>query len=178
MFQYTGPADPPEGVMVTAVEPASVRVSWQSVENADSYTVTFTQATGDDQEGLCSDSHTASVPVTTTSATIAVGLDVGSDVRDMLRAYTTYSITVVAVSDILGTSDDSSETEHTTVQTSKLISDISHALCLSSLLHYRILYCILTTSQVLQKLPAMSEQQSRAPLTSLSSGVTSLPVDW
>ena len=108
------------------VEPASVRVSWQSVENADNYTVTFTQAMGDDQEGLCSAlSHTASVSVTTTSATIAVGLDVGSSARDMLRAYTTYFITVVAVSDTLGNIDESG-TEHTTVQTSKLISGIRH----------------------------------------------------
>ena len=101
---------------MTAVEPASVRVSWQSVENADSYTVTFTQATGGDQEGLCSGSHTASVSVTTTSATIAVGLDVGDDVTDMLRAYTTYFITVVAVSEVLGTGRVSERVEHTTIQ--------------------------------------------------------------
>ena len=103
--------------MVTAVEPASVRVSWQSVENADSYTITFTKATGDDQEGLCRDAtHTANVSVTTTSATIAVGLDVESDVRDMLRAYTTYFITVVAVSEVLGTGRVSDPVEHTTIQ--------------------------------------------------------------
>ena len=110
------PPDPPEGVMVDDVELASVRVSWQSVENADSYTVTFTQAMGDDQEGLCSgSSHTASVSVTTTSATIAVGLDVES-ATDMLRAYTTYSITVASVSEVLGTGRGSDPVEHTTIQ--------------------------------------------------------------
>ena len=48
--------------------------------------------------------------------TIAVGLGVGSSVRDMLRAYTTYFITVVAVSDILGTGRGSDPVEHTTIQ--------------------------------------------------------------
>ena len=39
-------------------ETGSVRVSWEAVENADYYTVSFSQAVGDDQEGLCrGDSH-------------------------------------------------------------------------------------------------------------------------
>ena len=110
------PPDPPEGMVVDDVEPASVRVSWQSVENADTYTVTFTQAMGVDQEGLCRmASHTASVSVTTTSATIAVGLDVES-ATDMLRAYTAYFITVVSVSEVLGTGTGSERVEHTTIQ--------------------------------------------------------------
>ena len=120
LFQYAEPPpDPPEGVMVTDVEPVSVRVSWQSVENADSYTVTFTQAMRGDQQGLCPRSiHTGSVSSTSTSATIAVGLDVESDVLDMLRAYTTYSITVASVSEVLGTGIGSERVEHTTIQTS------------------------------------------------------------
>ena len=45
-------------------ETGSVRVSWEAVENADYYTVSFSQAVGDDQEGLCrDDSHSASVTV-------------------------------------------------------------------------------------------------------------------
>ena len=39
-------------------ETGSVRVSSEAVENADYYTVSFSQAVGDDQEGLCrGDSH-------------------------------------------------------------------------------------------------------------------------
>ena len=39
-------------------ETGSVRVPWEAVENADYYTVSFSQAVGDDQEGLCrGDSH-------------------------------------------------------------------------------------------------------------------------
>ena len=45
----------PEGVLS---ETGSVRVPWEAVENADYYTVSFSQAVGDDQEGLCrGDSH-------------------------------------------------------------------------------------------------------------------------
>ena len=48
----------PEGVLVGVSETGSVRVSWEAVENADYYTVSFSQAVGDDQEGLCrGDSH-------------------------------------------------------------------------------------------------------------------------
>ena len=121
LSQYAGPpTDPPEGVMVTDVEPVSVRVSWQSVENADSYTVTFTYALGGDQQGLCPLSiHTGSVSSTSTSATIAVGLDVVL-ATDMLRAYNTYFITVASVSEVLGTGRASGRVEHTTIQTSWL----------------------------------------------------------
>ena len=69
-------------------------MSWQAVEDADRYTVTLSQTMGDDQLGLChEDSHTVSVD---TSSLIVV---VGQTDDDMLRAYTTYSITVVAESD-------------------------------------------------------------------------------
>ena len=89
----------PVGVMHD-VGSTSVTVSWQAVEDADRYTVTFTQTMGDDQLGLCtSAAHTASVSVDTTSASITVGQDVEIGDDDMLRAYTTYSITVVAESD-------------------------------------------------------------------------------
>ena len=76
------------------VESTSVRVSWQAVENADRYTVTLSQTMGDDQLGLCrEDSHTVSVD------TSSLSVVVGQTDDDMLRAYTTYSITVVAESD-------------------------------------------------------------------------------
>ncbi|CAI8013922.1 Tenascin-R [Geodia barretti] len=99
--------DAPERVVVTA-ESASVRVSWDAVEDADRYTVTFSLVRGYYQQGLCNptNSHTATLTVSAPSTTvsIAVGGDVGSTVTDMLRAYTTYEVTVNAVSDVRGTS--------------------------------------------------------------------------
>ena len=56
---------------------------------------------------ICStDSHTATLTVDapSTTASIAVGGDVGSTVTDELRAYTTYEVTVEAVSNVRGTS--------------------------------------------------------------------------
>ena len=116
-YYNIGPPDPPEGVYVTAVEPSTVRVFWQPVQNANRYTVTFTQATGDDQQGLCLHAnHTANVSVVTIPANIDVGQDVGDESADMLRAYTTYFVTVVAVSDALGASKESEPAKFTTVQ--------------------------------------------------------------
>ena len=110
---------------MTAVNDAgstSVTVSWQAVEDADRYKVTFTQTMGDDQLGLCpSATHTASVSVaTTTRASISVGRSVDPNIHDMLKAYTTYSITVVAESDEIDriNSQDSVPVTVTTAQTS------------------------------------------------------------
>ena len=99
-ISHTGtPLAVPVGVMHD-VGSTSVTVSWQAVEDADRYTVTFTQTRGNAQLGLCLGSaHTASVSVATTSASITVGQDVEIGDDDMLRAYITYSITVVAESD-------------------------------------------------------------------------------
>ena len=91
----------PDGVTVEVVKNNSVRVLWEAVDDADYYTVSFSQAVGDDQEGLCrDDSHSANVTVSNSSVSIAVGEDVGSDETSMLRAYTTYSVTVIAFSDM------------------------------------------------------------------------------
>ena len=109
---------------MTAVNDAgstSVTVSWQAVEDADRYKVTFTQTMGNDQLGLCpSATHTASVSVDTTSASISVGRSVDPNIHDMLKAYTTYSITVVAESDEIDriNSQDSVPVTVTTAQTS------------------------------------------------------------
>ena len=120
-ISHTGtPLEAPDGVMHD-VGSTSVTVSWQTVEDADRYTVTFTQTMGDDQLGLClSSSHIASVSVATTSASITVGQDVEIGDYDMLRAYTTYSITVVAESDVSGriSSEGSVPVTVTTAQTS------------------------------------------------------------
>ena len=105
---------------VVDVEPASVRVSWQTVEDADRYTVSFSQVERDEgQQGLCSITHTPSVTVTTSPASIDVGQDVESTTENMLKAYTTYFITVASISDVLGRGEDSEPSQHTTIQTSK-----------------------------------------------------------
>ncbi|CAI8032283.1 Receptor-type tyrosine-protein phosphatase delta, partial [Geodia barretti] len=66
------------------------------------------------------DSHTATltVDVPSTTVSIAVGGDVGSTVTDELRAYTTYEVTVEAVSDVRGTSRPSETRRVLTPQTS------------------------------------------------------------
>ena len=79
----------------------TVRVSWQTLENATYYTVSFIAAVGDDQEGLCTDNyHSISLTVNASTASIAVGEDVDSNETSLLRAYTTYSVTVVAFSSV------------------------------------------------------------------------------
>ena len=58
------PLPAPSGVMVDGVDDISVRVSWQTVDDADRYTVTFTKTTGNSQQGLCVlDNHRAHVSV-------------------------------------------------------------------------------------------------------------------
>ena len=105
---------------MTAAGSSPVTVSWRAVEDADRYNVTFSQVQGTNQQGLCpSGSHTASTTVDgVTTASIPVGEDVEST-DDMLRAYTTYEVTVEAVSDARGTSSPSDTETVTTPQTSK-----------------------------------------------------------
>ena len=106
----------PQRVIAENVGSTSVRVYWQAVKYADRYTVTFTQAQGMDQEGLC-----PSVSVNTTTAIIDIGQDVEPSDATMLRAFTTYFITEVAESDVLGTSVESDPITFTTQQTSSYI---------------------------------------------------------
>ena len=97
------------------VQPHSVRVSWQTVEEANTYIVTFTQTMGDEQQGLCTSfSHSVSVETSNPNIDIAGEQREGDD---MLRAFTTYSITVTAVS-VSGNSMDSQPVTITTEQTS------------------------------------------------------------
>ena len=117
----TAPPDTPEGVEATP-ESASVRVSWQTVDDADRYIVTFSQVQGTDGLQCHSDSHTASLTVdggSSTTVSIDVAGDVESTVTDMLRAYTRYTFTVTAVSDRRGTSQPSTAMETLTPQTSE-----------------------------------------------------------
>ena len=104
------------------VDDTSVTVSWGAVDDADRYTVTFSTTTGNSQHGPCIfDIHRASVSVDapSSSASIGVGEMLAADDTTMLRAYTTYSITVVAESDVTDSSEDSEPVTVTTAQTSK-----------------------------------------------------------
>ena len=128
----------PEGVSVSEVQPHSVRVSWQTVERADTYTVTFTQTMGDEQQGLCTDSHSVSVSTEGSSLSVVVGED------DMLRAFTTYSITVTAILSDMCSSGDSQPVTVTTTQTS--------IRCI--IIHHRgvVTVCVLSLPQVPRQL--------------------------
>ena len=104
------------------VDDTSVRVSWQTVNDADRYTVTFTTTLGNRQQGLCIfNIHRGRVSVDAPSTSASIGVGQMLELLDgtMLRAYTTYSITVVAESDVKGTSEDSEPVTVTTPQTSK-----------------------------------------------------------
>ena len=68
---------------------------------------------GDQQQGLCSDSHSVSVSTEGSSLSVVVGED------NMLQAFTTYSITVVAESEVQGRSEDSEPMTVITAQTSR-----------------------------------------------------------
>ena len=99
-------------------------MSWQVEEDADYYTVSFSAAVGDDQEGLCTDDyHSANVTVNVSTASIAVGEDVDSNETSLLRAYTTYLVTVVAFNSTWGTAEG--KKNFTTLQTSIHIDAIA-----------------------------------------------------
>ena len=105
------PPDPPEGVMVD-VESTSVRVSWQTVEDADRYTVTFTRATGDDQEGDCPPDSPHSITVSVDAPAINTSINRRQDTvsnERVLEDFCTYIITVVAVNELRGSSNTSEE---------------------------------------------------------------------
>ena len=104
------------------VDDTSVRVSWGAVDDADRYTVTFMKKTGNRQQGLCIfDINSASVSVDAPSTNASIGVGQMLELLDttMLRAYTTYSITVEAESDVTGSSEDSEPVTVTTAQISK-----------------------------------------------------------
>ena len=87
-------------VTAVNVETTSISVSWDAVNDADRYTVTFIRATEDEQEGGChSDTHNPRITVnaSSTTASIDIGQNVKESVTDRLRAYSTYFITVVAL---------------------------------------------------------------------------------
>ena len=107
---------PPTGVSVTNIHPHSVGLSWSAQSGVASYTVQYTQIQGASQLGECKNS-THSGSVSTTSASPSITVQGSGD--DMVRAFTTYSITVTAVSatSFLGSSAPSAAVFVTTAQT-------------------------------------------------------------
>ena len=97
------------------------------MEGADYYTVLFSAAVGDDQEGLCRDEPLSASDTVNGSTndllnvSIAVEEDVRSNVTSYLRAYTTYSVNVVAFSDVWGRTVGSEPITFTTPQRGKQV---------------------------------------------------------
>ena len=110
----------PENVTIDLLKNDSVRVLWEAVEDADYYTVSFSQAVGDDQEGLCRDDpHSPNVTIFNNTVNILFIEDFASNETSMLRAYITYSVTVLAFSDVWGRTVGSEAVTFTTPQTSQ-----------------------------------------------------------
>ena len=98
-------------------------MSWGAVADANGYIVTFSLVQGTNQQGLCSnESHTLTLKAPSTTVSVTVGGDVES--TDVLRVYTTYEVTVVAVGDVRGTSSPSQTQRVLSPQTSETDSGI------------------------------------------------------
>ena len=96
------------------VESISVRVSWQAAENADRYNVTLSITQG---KGICH--QTAhSISVVTSDLSVVVG----QTAEDMLRPYTTYSVTVGADNGTLESTEYGFPVTFTTKQSSEFLS--------------------------------------------------------
>ena len=96
------------------IQTHSVDMSWNVQSGVDSYTVQYIQTQGDSQQGECKNStHSGSVSTTDASTSITVQ---GSG-NDTVRAFTTYSITVTAVTVNRGSSAPSAAIFVTTAQT-------------------------------------------------------------
>ena len=112
-----GPPGTPTGLSSTvmaAAEPPSVRVSWNAVSGADSYTVSFTRVTGSGQMGLCPGTeHSPDVLHVSDDTEVEIVVD---EEETVLYAFSTYSYTVTAVNDIRGSSEPSSSETLTTPQ--------------------------------------------------------------
>ena len=110
-YKATPHSGVPRDIVVSDVEPTSVRVSWQAVINAERYNITLSKIQG---QGRCpSDSHTVSV------VTLHLSAVVGQTIEDMLRPSTIYSIIVRSVNNTLGSSQPSHPVTFTTNQTSE-----------------------------------------------------------
>ena len=90
-------------------------MSWQGVEDADRYNVTLSKTLFYPyQQGVCyQGSHVVSV------VTSRLRVVVGQTAEDMLRPFTTYSVTVVAENNTSGSSEPSDPVTFTTLRTSE-----------------------------------------------------------
>ena len=89
-------------------------MSWNVQLDADSFTVVYTKTTGTQQLGPCKDdTDTGTVTATGSSTTLS-----------NLRAFTTYTVHVIAVSGFGGMSSQSSPRTFTTSQTGELYSTV------------------------------------------------------
>ena len=106
----------PTDVVVNRRRTTSVRVRWQGVLNADRYNVTLSKTLFYPyQRGVCyQGSHIVSV--VTSRLKVVVGKP--SD-EDILRPFTTYSVTVVAENHTSGSSEPSDPVTFTTLRTSE-----------------------------------------------------------
>ena len=89
-------------------------MSWNAQSGVDSYTVQYIQTQGASKLGECKNS-TLSGSVNTTDASTSITVQGSGD--DMVRAFTTYSITVTAVTVNRGSSAPSTAVIVTTAQT-------------------------------------------------------------
>ena len=105
----------PTDVVVNRRRTTKVRVSWQEVEDADRYNVTLSKTLFYPyQRGVCyQGSHIVSV------VTSRLRVVVGKTAEDMLRPFTTYSVTVVAENNTSGSSEPSDPVTFTTLRTSE-----------------------------------------------------------
>ena len=102
-------------MVVDDSESTSVSISWEPVEDAYYYIVSFSSIVGENQEGLCrDDSHSANVTVHVPIASIPVAETESQTTT--LRAYTTYSVTVIRFSDVWGRTEGSCTVIFTTHQ--------------------------------------------------------------
>ena len=114
LYQLPTHSGGPRDIVASDVEPTSVRVSWQAAENADRYNVTLSIMQG---KGICHQtSHTVSVVTSDLSVVI------GQTAEDMLRPYTTYSVTVGAENDTLENTEYGFPVSFTTKQSSEFLS--------------------------------------------------------
>ena len=111
LSRATQPPAAPSGVVVNRKRITSVRVSWQAVEDADRYNVTLSKTLlYPYQRGVCyQGSHVVSV------VTSRLSVVVGQTAEDMLRPFTTYSVTVVAENNTSGSSEPSDPVTFTTL---------------------------------------------------------------
>ena len=113
-FLPVAPPSPPIGVDVANIQPHSLNLSWDAQSGVYSYTVQYTKIQGASQLGECKNS-THSGSVSTTDASTSITVQGSGD--DMVRVFTTYSITVTAVTVNRNSSAPSTAVLVTTAQT-------------------------------------------------------------